>query len=84
MNILRQKNQTFEQCKDMLALLVFSGLFGVLVSLVANYFVMTVKWFATLRISSNSFFEINGLSFAPSYGFFLLSLHCTLLEEPLI
>ena len=50
MNILRQKNQTFEQCKNMLALLVLSGLFGVLISLVANYFVMTVKWFATLRI----------------------------------
>ena len=71
MNILRQKNQTFEQCKNMLALLVLSGLFGVLISLVANYFVMTVKWFATLRIFSNSFFDINGWSFAPILWLFL-------------
>ena len=71
MNILRQKNQTFEQCKNMLALLVMSGLFGVLISLVANYFVMTVKWFATLRIFSNSFFDINGWSFAPILWLFL-------------
>ena len=71
MNILRQNNQTFEQCKNMLALLVLSGLFGVLISLVANYFVMTVKWFATLRIFSNSFFDINGWSFAPILWLFL-------------
>ncbi|MDB4858306.1 chloride channel protein, partial [Alphaproteobacteria bacterium] len=71
MNILRRKNQTFEQCKNMLALLVLSGLFGVLISLVANYFVMTVKWFATLRIFSNSFFDINGWSFAPILWLFL-------------
>ena len=71
MNILRQNNQTFEQCKNMLALLVLSGLFGVLISLVANYFVMTVKWFATLRISSNLFFDINGWSFAPILWLFL-------------
>ncbi|MDA8649421.1 chloride channel protein [Alphaproteobacteria bacterium] len=71
MNILRQKNQTFEQCKNMLALLVLSVLFGVLISLVANYFVMTVKWFATLRIFSNSFFDINGWSFAPILWLFL-------------
>ena len=71
MNILRQKNQIFEQCKDMLLSLVLSALFGVLVSLVANYFVMTVKWFATLRFSSNSFFEMNGLSFAPILWLFL-------------
>ncbi|MDA9897240.1 chloride channel protein [Alphaproteobacteria bacterium] len=71
MNILRQKSQTFEQCKNMLALLVLSGLFGVLISLVANYFVMTVKWFATLRIFSNSFFDINGWSFAPILWLFL-------------
>jgi len=71
MNILRQKNQTFEQCKNMLALLMLSGLFGVLISLVANYFVMTVKWFATLRIFSNSFFDINGWSFAPILWLFL-------------
>ena len=71
MNILRQKNQTFEQCKNMLALLVLSVLFGVLLSLVANYFVMTVKWFATLRIFSNSFFDINGWSFAPILWLFL-------------
>ena len=55
----------------MLALLVLSGLFGVLISLVANYFVMTVKWFATLRIFSNSFFDINGWSFAPILWLFL-------------
>jgi chloride channel protein, CIC family len=71
MDILRQKNQIFEQCKDMLLSLVLSALFGVLVSLVANYFVMTVKWFATLRFSSNSFFEMNGLSFAPILWLFL-------------
>ena len=71
MNILRQKNQIFEQCKDMLLSLVLSALLGVLVSLVANYFVMTVKWFATLRFSSNSFFEMNGLSFAPILWLFL-------------
>ena len=71
MNILRQKNQIFEQCKDMLLSLALSALFGVLVSLVANYFVMTVKWFATLRFSSNSFFEMNGLSFAPILWLFL-------------
>jgi len=55
----------------MLLSLVLSALFGVLVSLVANYFVMTVKWFATLRFSSNSFFEMNGLSFAPILWLFL-------------
>ncbi|MDC1169609.1 chloride channel protein [bacterium] len=71
MNTLRQKNQIFEQCKDMLLSLALSALFGVLVSLVANYFVMTVKWFATLRFSSNSFFEMNGLSFAPILWLFL-------------
>ena len=71
MNILRQKNQIFEQCKDMLLSFTLSALFGVLVSLVANYFVMTVKWFATLRFSSNLFFEINGLSFAPILWLFL-------------
>ena len=71
MNTLRQKNQIFEQCKDMLLSLALSAMFGVLVSLVANYFVMTVKWFATLRFSSNSFFEMNGLSFAPILWLFL-------------
>ena len=55
----------------MLALLVLSGLFGVLISLVANYFVMTVKWFAALRVFSNSFFDINGWSFAPILWLFL-------------
>ena len=65
MNTLRQKNQIFEHSRDMLLSLVLSAMFGVLVSLVANYFVMTVKWFATLRLSSNPFFEMNGLSFAP-------------------
>ena len=55
----------------MLLSLMLSALFGVLVSLVANYFVMTVKWFATLRFSSNSFFEMNGLSFAPILWLFL-------------
>ena len=49
----------------MLLSLALSAMFGVLVSLVANYFVMTVKWFATLRLSSNPFFEMSGLSFAP-------------------
>jgi CIC family chloride channel protein len=71
MNKLRQKHHIFEQCKDMLLSLALSALFGVLVSLVANYFVMTVKWFATLRFSSNSFFEMNGLSFAPILWLFL-------------
>ncbi|MDC3193080.1 chloride channel protein [Alphaproteobacteria bacterium] len=71
MNTLRQKHHIFEQCKDMLLSLALSALFGVLVSLVANYFVMTVKWFATLRFSSNSFFELNGLSFAPILWLFL-------------
>ncbi|MDA9251407.1 chloride channel protein [Alphaproteobacteria bacterium] len=55
----------------MLLSLALSAFFGMLVSLVANYFVMTVKWFATLRFSSNSFFEINGLSFAPILWLFL-------------
>ena len=55
----------------MLALLVLSGLFGVLISFVANYFVMTVKWFATLRVFSNSFFDINVWSFAPILWLFL-------------
>jgi len=71
MNTLRQTNHIFEQCKDMLLSLALSALFGVLVSLVANYFVMTVKWFATLRLLSNSFFEMNGLSFAPILWLFL-------------
>ncbi|XDZ69383.1 chloride channel protein [Alphaproteobacteria bacterium LSUCC0226] len=71
MNLIRQKNQTFEQCKDMLFSLVLSALFGVLVSLVANYFVMTVRWFASIRFESNSFFGINELSFAPILWLFL-------------
>ena len=84
MNILRQKNQTFEQCKNMLALLVLSGLFGVLISLVANYFVMTVKWFATLRFSSNSFFDINGLVVCSHPMAFLAVFALYVIEEPLI
>ena len=71
MNLIRQKNQIFEQCKDMILSLALSATFGVLVSMVANYFVMTVKWCATLRFSSTSFFEINGLSFAPILWLFL-------------
>lgn len=71
MNLIRQKNQIFEQCKDMLFSLMLSAFFGVLVSLVANYFVMTVRWFASIRLESNSFFGINGLSFAPILWLFL-------------
>jgi CIC family chloride channel protein len=71
MNLIRQKNQIFEQCKDMLFSLMLSAFFGVLVSLVANYFVMTVRWFASIRLESNSFFGISGLSFAPILWLFL-------------
>jgi len=71
MNLIRQKNQIFEQCKDMLFSLMLSAFFGVLVSLVANYFVMTVRWFASIRLESNSLFGINGLSFAPILWLFL-------------
>ena len=55
----------------MLFSLMLSAFFGVLVSLVANYFVMTVRWFATLRLESNSFVVINGLSFTPILWLFL-------------
>ncbi len=71
MNLLRHKNQIFEQCTRMLVLLLLSGFFGVIVSLTANYFVLTVRWFANLRLSSSTIFELNGLSLAPVLWLFL-------------
>ena len=55
----------------MLVLLLLSGFFGVIVSLTANYFVLTVRWFAELRLISNTTIEFNGLSFAPVLWLFL-------------
>ena len=78
MTSLRQKNQLFRQFRAMLGLLMLSGLFGALISLVANYFVMMVKWFAALRVSNDSLFEVGGLSFAPILWLFaaVLILYC--------
>ena len=65
MDLSRQKNQLIKHSQNIFGVLSLSIILGVIVSIIANYFVITVKWFAKMRGSSNSFFLFDDLSFAP-------------------
>ena len=65
MSVLPYKNQLVERLCYIFGVLLLSGILGVIVSIIANYFVLVVKWFANLRTDSNDFFQFNGLSFSP-------------------
>lgn len=65
MIVLRQKNQLVERFHYIFGVLLLSGVLGVIVSIIANYFVLIVRWFADLRTYSNDFFQLGGLSVAP-------------------
>ena len=65
MDLLQQKNQLIKHIQNIFGVLFLSGLLGIIISIIANYFVITVKWFAKSRTFSNSFFQLDGLSFAP-------------------
>jgi H+/Cl- antiporter ClcA len=58
MSDLRYKNQLVERLSYVFGVLLLSGILGVIVSIIANYFVLVVKWFANLRTVSNDFFSI--------------------------
>jgi CIC family chloride channel protein len=64
MSNLRHKNQLVERMYYVFCVLLLSGILGVIVSIIANYFVLVVKWFANLRTDSNDFFQFSGLSFS--------------------
>ena len=64
MSNLRHKNQLVERICYVFGVLLLSGILGVIVSIIANYFVLVVKWFANLRTDSNDFFQFSGLSFS--------------------
>ena len=65
MSDLRYKNQLVERLSYVFSVLLLSGILGVIVSVIANYFVLVVKWFANLRTNSNDFFQLNGLPLSP-------------------
>ena len=65
MDLLWQKNQLIKHGQNIFGGLFLSGILGVIVSIIANYFVITVKWFAKTRVFSKSFFTFDDLSFAP-------------------
>ena len=65
MSDLRYKNQLVERLSYVFSVLLLSGILGVIVSVIANYFVLVVKWFANLRTDSSDFFQFSGLSFSP-------------------
>ena len=64
MSDLRYKNQLVERLSYVFGVLLLSGILGVIVSIIANYFVLVVKWFANLRTGSNDFFQFSGLPFS--------------------
>ena len=64
MSNLRHKNQLVERMCYVSGVLLLSGILGVIVSIIANYFVLVVKWFANVRTVSNDFFQFSGLSFS--------------------
>ena len=64
MSDLRYKNQLVERLSYVFGVLLLSGSLGVIVSIIANYFVLVVKWFANLRTGSNDFFQFSGLPFS--------------------
>ena len=64
MSDLQYKNQLVERMYYVFGVLLLSGILGVIVSIIANYFVLVVKWFANLRTDSNDFFQFSGLSFS--------------------
>ena len=64
MSDLQYKNQLVERLCYVFGVLLLSGILGVIVSIIANYFVLVVKWFANLRTDSNDFFQFSGLSFS--------------------
>ena len=64
MNELQYKNQLVERIYYVFGVLLFSGILGVIVSIIANYFVLVVRWFANLRTDSSDVFQFNGLSFS--------------------
>ena len=64
MSDLQYKNQLVERLSYVFGVLLLSGILGVIVSIIANYFVLVVKWFANLRTGSNDFFQFSGLPFS--------------------
>jgi CIC family chloride channel protein len=64
MSDLRYKNQLVERLSYVFGVLLLSGILGVIVSIIANYFVLVVKWFANLRTGSYDFFQFSGLPFS--------------------
>ena len=64
MSDLQYKNQLVERLYYVFGVLLLSGILGVIVSIIANYFVLVVRWFANLRTDSNDFFQFSGLSFS--------------------
>ena len=64
MSNLWHKNQLVERLSYVFGVLLLSGILGVIVSIIANYFVLVVKWFANLRTGSNDFFQFSGLPFS--------------------
>ena len=65
MNLLLLKNQVIRHSQNIFGVLFLSGLLGVIVSIIANYFVIIVKLFANYRSFTGSFFQLGDLSFAP-------------------
>ena len=48
MSDLQYKNQLVERMCYVFSVLLLSGILGVIVSIIANYFVLVVRWFANL------------------------------------
>lgn len=62
---IRHRERLVDWLKYIFGVLTLSGILGVIVSIVANYFVLIVRWFAEARAKSAEFFYIGELSFAP-------------------
>ena len=69
MSNLRHKNQLVERICYVFGVLLLSGILGVIVSIIANYFVLVVKWFANLRTTVTTFFNSAAYPFPQFYGF---------------
>ena len=71
MNIKVLERQLLQRGIYIIGLLFLSAILGVIVSVTTNYFVKTVKWFASLRTISTGAFQINDFSISPVLWLFL-------------
>ena len=72
MNMTTPKRQLLKQGIYIFGLLFLSAILGIIVSITANYFVSSVKWFLSLRTGNIAFFGFHDFLFAPVLWLFIV------------